>query len=186
MYAESLDRVVVTVEGEKYTLRDFAVYVAFQEAEVEKQALVYDAQNPKKYWGLNLNGEFIRFSARDTAVDMLVHDMIFYQMAQEMKITLSEDELELLENDVEDFWCDLVDENKQEKLGITREDVYQSFVKIAYAQKAQMICASMHGEDYAAYDSGREVYKRFVTEYEVKINEEVVEKLYFGNITLEY
>lgn len=186
VYSQSLDKVVATVEGEDITLRDFAVYVAFQENEVEEQALIYDSEDTSKYWNTNLNGKFIRYSTRDAAIEMAIHDELFYQLSRELDLELTEDELEVLENDVEDFWFDLVEDDKQEKLGITKEDVYNSYIKIAYAQKAQMIYAAIDGVSYEDYDFGEDAYSTFLENYEYTIEEDVVDRLNFGNITLEH
>lgn len=186
VYSQSLDEVVAEVEGQKITLRDFAVYVAFQEDSVQEQALIYDSDNTRKYWGLNLNGEFISLSTRDTAVEMAIHDELFYQLSLELEIGLTEEELALLNNDVDDFWSDLVDEEKDKKLGISRENVYQSFYKIACGQKAQMIYATMDGVDYDDYNFGEEEYLSFLKNYEYTIEDSVLERLNFGNITLEH
>lgn len=186
VYNQSLDEVVAEVEGQNITLRDFAVYVVFQEDFVQEQALIYDSENTRKYWGLNLNGKFISFSARDTAMEMAIHDELFYQLSQELELSLTEDELAVLNNDVDDFWSDLVDEGKDKKLGISREDVYQSFYKIACGQKAQLIYTSMDGVDYEDYNFGEEEYLSFLKNYKYKIEDSVLERLNFGNITLEH
>lgn len=64
VYNEHLDDVAVIVNGKELTLRDMAFYVAYEEMNVEKQALVYDSDNPNKYWNIHTNGEFVRVAAR--------------------------------------------------------------------------------------------------------------------------
>lgn len=186
VYHESLDMVIASVYGEEITLREFAVYVAFQEEEVQNQAIVYNSEDTRKYWNTHLNGEFISITARNTAMDMAIHDELFYQLSLELKIGLSEDEQTILNNDVEDFWSDLVDEEKEKKLGISKTDVYDSFYKIACAQKAQFVYAGMHGVKYDDYNFNEEVYASFLEKYEYKVEEKVLERLNFGDITLEH
>lgn len=53
VYNEHLEDVAVTVNGKELTLRDMAFYVAYEEMNVEKQALVYDSDNPNKYWNIH-------------------------------------------------------------------------------------------------------------------------------------
>ena len=60
VYNEHLEDVAVNVNGKELTLRDMAFYVAYEEMNVEKQALVYDSDNPNKYWNIHTNGEFVR------------------------------------------------------------------------------------------------------------------------------
>ena len=186
VYHKSLEQVIATVEGEPLTLRDFAVYVAHQEAEVELQAFIYDEKNTNKYWNVHTNGEFIRYTARDAALQMAIHDSLFYQLAEDLQLSLSEEEQEYVKNDVCDFWTDLTEEGKAEKLGITQEDVEATYQKIALAEKAQFIYAQMNNVTYEDYNYGKEAYERFLSDYEYKIEESVLSRLRFGNITLEH
>lgn len=185
VYADSLDEVVATVGEEEITLRDFAVYVAHQEAEVQKQALVYDPQNPKAYWGLHTNGKFIKLAAREAAAAQAVHDELFYQLSQEMDMDFSEEEEACIENDIMDFWYDLTDRDGQEALGISEKDVRDAMYRIARAQKYQAIRAQMDGVEYEAYEYGAEEYQEFLSEYEYSIDEEILERIDFGNVTLK-
>ena len=81
-YASSLDELAVTVDGESLTLRDMAFYVAYEEMEVEKQAVTYNPEDTNKYWNLHVDGEFIKLASKKYAIQMAVHDQIFYDMAQ--------------------------------------------------------------------------------------------------------
>ena len=186
VYKESLEEVIAIVEGEQLTLRDFAVYVAHQEAEVEEQALIYDKENTNKYWNVHTNGQFIRYTARDSALQMAIHDMLFYQLAKEMKLSLSEEEKVYIANDVFDFWMDLTDEEKEQKLGITQADVQHSYEKIALAEKAQSIYAQMDGVKYEEYNYGKEAYERFLSDYTYEIEDSILKRIRFGNITIEH
>lgn len=186
VYSQSLDEVVATVQGEEITLREFAVYVAHQEAEVESQAKIYNPENTNEYWGLHTNGQFIRYAAREAAVNMAVHDELFYQLSQEFEIEFSEEDEKILQNDVEDFWSDLTDEGKEVKLGITKQDVYDAFYKIACAEKCQMIYTEMNGLTYSDYDFSGEEYLEFLQEYEYSVNQKIIERIGFGDVTLEH
>lgn len=186
VYNESLDEVVAYVQGEAITLREFAVYVAYQEAVVDSQAVVYNPEDTNEYWGLHTNGQFIKIAARDAAVQMAIHDELFYQLSKDMAIVFTEDEYEILNNDVMDFWYDLTDGGKEEKLGITRDDVYEAMYKIACAQKCQLIYTQMNGLEYSQYDCSNEEYLDFLSAYEYSVNEKIVERIDFGDVTLEH
>ena len=129
VYSESLDLVVATVEEEEITLRDFAVYVAHQEAQVQEQAIIYDPENTRRYWNMHTDGTYISHAARNEAMSMAIHDELFYQLFLELDLVLSEEELEILQNDVDDFWLDLIDEEKDIRLGITKDVVYDTMYK---------------------------------------------------------
>jgi len=186
VYPESLDKVVATVQGQDITLRDFAVYVAHQEAAVEDQALAYDIDDPRKYWHVRTDMGFVNQVARREAMSMAIHDELFYQLYQELNMKFSEEEKAILNNQVEDFWTDLVDEEKDVRLGITKEDVYHTMYKIACAQKAQMVYAGIQAVDYEDMDYAAEAFLDFLSDYEYEVNDNVLNRLDFGDITLVY
>ena len=89
-FPESLDLVVVAVDGEQVTLREMAFYIAYEEGNMEDAAIIYNPDNTDEYWQLYINHTFLREQAKQTVVDMTIHDTLFYQMATAEKITLSE------------------------------------------------------------------------------------------------
>lgn len=184
VYAQSLDMVLATVQDEEFTLRDFAVYVAHQEASVQEQAIAYDIDNTRNYWNVRTDMGFISQVARNEAMSMAIHDELFYQLYQELNMELSEEELTLLQNDAEDFWQDLADEEKDVKLGIKKEDVSNTMYKIACAQKAQMVYAGILAVDYEDLDYASEEFLDFLSDYAYKVNDSVLNRLDFGDITL--
>jgi len=184
VYHESLDIVVATVQGQEFTLRDFAVYVAHQEAAVQDQALAYDMDDTRKYWNVRTDMGFVNQVARNEAMSMAIHDELFYQLSQEFDISFTDEEMSIIENDVEDFWNDLVDEEKEKRLGITKEDVYNTMYKIAVSQKSQMIYAKMHGVDYEDFDFYEEEFLAFLENYEYEVDDSVLNRIDFGDVTL--
>lgn len=184
VYYESLDVVVATVQGKDVTLRDFAVYVANQEASVQDQALAYDMDNTKKYWNIRTDLGFISHVARNEAMSMAIHDELFYQLYDDLQLDFTEFELSQIQNEADDFWQDLVDEGKDQKLGISKEDVYQTMYKIACSQKAQLVYAGMLAVDYSDLDYGSEEFLDFLGDYEYEVKDSVLNRLNFGEITL--
>lgn len=184
VYSEALDTVLATVQNEAFTLRDFAVYVAHQEKQVQDQAYAYDMNDTRKYWNVRTDMGFISQVARNEAMSMAIHDELFYQLYQEYDMKFSEAELSLIQNNADDFWNDLVDEEKDVKLGIEQGDVYNTMYKIACAQKAQMIYAGVLAVDYEDLDYASEEFLDFLSDYEYKVNDNVLSRLDFGDITL--
>lgn len=182
-YLEHMDDTAVTVDGTKYRLRDLAVYLAHQEWETEGQAKVYDLEHTSKYWNLHANGSFIRVEARDMAMDLAKHDIIFCQMATEEGLELSEEELAYLQNQIMDFWNDLEEEG-QIRLGVSEEEVEQAFRQIGLAQKMQQILADRQGVDYREYNVNGSLYQELLQEHSLQINEKLWKRLNFGNITI--
>lgn len=182
-YLEHMDDTAVTVDGTKYRLRGLAVYLARQEWETEEQAKVYDLEHTSKYWNLHANGSFIRVEARDMAMDLAKHDIIFCQMATEEGLELSEEELDYLQNEIMDFWNDLEEEG-QIRLGVSEEEVEQAFRQMGLAQKMQQILADRQGVDYREYNVNGSLYQELLQEHSLQINEKLWKRLNFGNITI--
>ena len=186
VYPESLDLVIAIVGEDEITLREFAVYVAHQELQVQELANIYDPEDTRKYWNVHTNGIYVSHAARNEAMSMAIHDALFYQMAIELQLNLTEEERQILQNDVDDFWYDLTDDEKEKKLGIQKDDIYTAMEKIALAQKAQYICAGIDGVKYTDYDYNEEVFLDFLSDYSYNVNDGVLNRLDFGDITLEH
>lgn len=185
-YMECLNETAVTVNGQKVTFREAALYVAYEEQSVQEQALVYDMDHTDKYWNLHIDGEFVRVAAKHSTQQMLIHDVIFYQMAMDEQMELSEEENEALENNFHDFWLDLTDDEKDERLGVTKEEIHEAMRRMALAQKYQEIYAIVHELAKEDLDFAGEAYLQLLEDNQYKVNENVWDRLSFGNITLRH
>ena len=180
-----LDETAVTVDSKVLLVRDMAFYVAYEERTVEDQAEIYDDEDTNAYWNLHINGEFMKVTARKAAMNMAVHDEIFYEMAQAEGISLSEEETATLEQKQSDFWMDLSDEAK-ERLTVSQDEINEVMGRMALAQKYQNIYAGMQGAGYEDYDFEGDAYLKLKEQHQVVINEKVWDRLDFGNITLNH
>lgn len=185
-YTECLDEMAVTVNDQIVTFREAALYVAYEEQSVQEQALVYDEEHTDKYWNLHIDGEFVRVAAKQATQQMLIHDVIFYQMAVEEEMDLSEEEAQAFENNFYDFWSDLTDDGKEEMLGVTEDEIHEAMRRMALAQKCQEIYAIVNEIPREELDFSGEAYQQLLEEYKYKINDKVWERLSFGNITLRH
>lgn len=186
VFADELDTVALEVNGRKLTLRELAFYVAYEEAQVDKQARVYEPDNPAKYWNTHTNRTYIRVAARNAAIQMAVHDEIFYQMAQKEKLVLSKEEEQLLADRIADFWADLAEYGKEQRLGVTREDISATMTKVAYAEKMQRIYAELQNQSYEDYDFTSVYYEEFQKTQQYTIDKELWKRIPFGHVTLDY
>lgn len=184
-YSEHLDEVIVKIDESPFTLRDFGVYAVLEEKLVEEQALVYDDTDTKKYWNSHTNGKFLKILARDTAIDMMIHDAVFYRMAMEEEITLDHEEKRYLANEQADFWDDL-EEEQREKLSLSQDEINGYLEKMALAQKMQRQQAYVNKKEVSAYDAEGEEYEKILTAHTVWKNEELIDRIDFGNIILEH
>ena len=185
VYKDVLDETAVTVDSKVLLVRDMAFYVAYEERTVEDQAEIYDDEDTNAYWNLHINGEFMKVTARKAAMNMAVHDEIFYEMAQAEGISLSEEETATLEQKQSDFWMDLSVEAK-ERLSVSQDEINEVMGRMALAQKYQNIYAGMQGAGYEDYDFEGDAYLKLKEQHQVVINEKVWDRLDFGNITLNH
>ena len=57
-----------------------AFYVGYEEYQIQQEALVYDLDDPNRYWSMRVEGGFMNAVARKNAMQMALHDELFYQM----------------------------------------------------------------------------------------------------------
>lgn len=184
VFRDSLDKTVVTVDGKELTLKEVAFYVAYEETTIEEQAYIYDPENPKSYWNLHIDGQFIRVAGKQAALDMAIHDEIFYELAQKEGLTLSSEEEEMLNNKEMDFWSDLTDEQK-ESLGVSEEQIMETMRHLALAEKYQNSLVEQDGNDsYDSYSISGEKYQEILKDHTFKVKERVWDKIDFGNIVV--
>lgn len=182
-YCDHRNDTAVTLDGEAYRLRELAVYIAMQEQEVQKQARVYNLEQPQKYWNAHVNGSFVRSEAKSAVMEKAVHDLIFYRMAEEEGLHLTTEEAAYMENQKMDFWNDLEEEG-QARLGISTKELDEAFLRMAHAQKKQRQLAEDEGVDYVAYNENGPHYQALLQEHDYVVNQALWQRLDFGNITV--
>lgn len=183
-YQDHMEDTAVTIDGRDYKFRDLAVYLARQEMATEDQARVYDLEHTDKYWNVHANGSFIRLESRDYAMDTAVHDMIFYQMAVKAGVSLTAEEMAYLKNQTDDFWSDLEEEGR-ERIGVSIEEVGETFLCMGLAEKQQKILAEEEGVDSREYNVNGSAYENLLCGHTYEINEKLWDRLDFGKIVLD-
>lgn len=185
-YKDSLNEIAVTVNGEDITLEDMVFYVVYEEHEVELQAQVYNPENTNKYWNVHTDGEFIRVAARNAAMQMAIHDEIFYQMAQHEGIELTDEEIKYTMNTLDDFWSDLSEFDQRINLTIEKSVYEKALLKVALAQKYQEIYSQLQGESMAEFDFCGDKYKKLLEENSYDINTSIWKRVDVGNVSLRH
>ena len=72
-------------------------------------------------------------------------------------------------------------------MGVTEEDICSAMEKAALAQKYQELYASMQGEDTASYDFSGDAYEKLLeNNYKYKINDEIWDRVDFGDVVLDH
>lgn len=184
-YASSLGEVAAVVNGEELTLRELAFYVAYEEAQVHEQAVAYNPDNPAEYWNVRIDKLLVRAAARNAAIKMAVHDVIFSQMGEADGVALTEEEERILLYEQENFWQDLVEDGKTAGLGVTREDIFASMRRIALAEEYQAVYEQVQGAQAGDYDYDETVYEDFLDTQDYEIYSNVWKRVDFGNVTLK-
>ena len=185
VYAKSLDEVAAIVDGQELTLRDLAFYVAFEEGQMEWEARLYDYSDTGAFWRIYTNYTFLREAGKDTAMDMAVHDAIFYQLALDAELSLSEEEERLLANDQYDFWSDL-EEDQRARLGVSEEVLDESMRRLALAEKYQYLLSEMEDVEFEAYSFQGIAYERLLESHMYEIVDSVWDRVPFGSITVDH
>lgn len=183
-FKEHLDETVLELDGQKYPLRELAFYVAYEEQLIQEQALAYDAENPNAYWNTHMNGHFMRVRAREEAMNMAIHDLIFYEMALALGMELDQEETGYATERGEDFWMDL-GESGQTRLGITKEELTEDLLRMALAQKYQQLYAAMQNVAEEDCDAGGVAYEKLLGEHTYKIRNQLWEGVSMGHVTLD-
>lgn len=184
-YSECLDEVIFTANGQDVQMKDLGFYILYEEREVENQAKVYNPDNTKDYWNLHVDGVFIQVQAKDTILNMAIHDKLFYQKAVEENLTLDAKEEKQLRNAISDFWMDLLDD-QLEKMPVGDEYIAEAMRQIALAEKYQAKLAKKNGKSYASYQWDGYEYQKWLEKQTVKINDKLWDKITVGDITLSH
>lgn len=184
-FPDSLELTAVTVDGKVLTLRDMAFYIAYEEGQIERDAKVYNPDNTGEYWNLFTNHTFIRSAGKQTAMDMAVHDEIFYQLAMTEGLELTEEEETYLVNDQYDFWSDL-EEEQRKRLGVSEDDVKNTMRKLALAEKYQYLLAAMNNKDFDEYSITGAAYQKLLEEHDYELDTATWDRVPFGSITVNH
>lgn len=141
------------------------------------------ADDPNRYWSMRVEGGFMNAVARKNAMQMALHDELFYQMAMEEGITLDDNDQKHMDNKLEDFWEDLTERQGETALGISRKDAKKTIQRIAYAQKYQEVYAQLHNRTYDDYAYMEDSYQKLLKKQKYKVNDKVWNRVSFGNVT---
>jgi hypothetical protein len=186
VFSKQLETEVLTVDGEPLTLKDLAFYIAYEELKIEKQAKIYSPEDTNEYWNLHTNGSFVKLEGKQHVIDMAVHDRIFYELALQEQLTLTEEEQSVLEGTQNDFWDDMTQE-QQELIAVGEDQLNESMYRIALAEKYQQQLSEQEEIIYDSFDADGTAYKELVLpEHTYEVTEAVWDEVPFGNIIVPH
>lgn len=195
-YEDHLDETVVTVDGTDITLRQFGYYIFVIEDFVQKQALLYDKEDPTHWWhthfAAGLDSTFVSDYARKTAIDTCVCNEIYSREAIKLGFELnSVEEQSALE---------------QEKEMYARMDLYQRAITgldegMILDYKRKEILATKYATylagttDLSGYSEeplklvnwdGEYYLNVILPQHEIIQNDKLLKKITLGRITVNY
>ncbi|MBR0093030.1 MAG: hypothetical protein IJP92_15175 [Lachnospiraceae bacterium] len=194
VYTEHLEDVIVTVDAESVTLRDFGCYVYETEGYVQRQALIYDEEEPVNYWNMHLSAgmdsTFMFDYAMKTALGTLVCDLVYAGAADAEGITLSAEAKEKAREDAL-FLLKGMSEAQQKILGITETDVIRykerkalsALYAASFADKTDLRGYGGAPAQVLSYD-GDYFLKVILPQHEVTYNEDLIENVRMGTVTV--
>lgn len=196
VYENHLDDVVITVNDRGLTLRQLSYYVYDVETQIDKQARIYNPEDPLDYWNTYFNsgveGGYISEMALDIVLESCVCDMIYEDMAKSNGYELTEAEKKEAENQAEIMYAKLSEAQRQ-KTGLTKELIAEAMerealvVKFAtdYFENVDFTGYSGYREELVSY-AGDYYKNEILPQHEVDYNREVTEELSVGRITTNY
>ncbi len=184
VFNEALDEVVAVVDGDELLVRDVAFYVAYEEGLVEYYAKIYDDENTGAFWNAFTNHTFFRKKAKQSVIEMAVHDKIFYESSRAEDIVLTKEEEQYAADALTDFWSDL-SEKQRNALGVTKEEMGETMLKITLAEKYQTYLAAFYEKEFEEYSYTGEAYLELLEEHDYEEGD-IWQRIKFGGVTLNH
>lgn len=210
VYKDHLDDIILTVEykaspsgagtlsGDErvitVSLREYGFYIFDVEGFIQRQALIYDEEDPTLYWKTHYsaggNSNFMNNYASQIAVGTCLQDIVYYQMAMAEGFSLPEEDATELTKSAEITWKGMSGEQR-EVLGIDYEMVLRAKERRTIAKAYALVYAKTHNvsgfggapEEVLSYDGS--FFKQIILpDFSVKYNEDVLDKINMGHVTV--
>lgn len=179
---EHLQDTMVTVNGTVLTLDDLGFYIQNTEATVQKQAYLYDQNDPGAYWRLHVNGRFVKEMVKDGIIDTAVHDTLFCQLAKQDGISLTAEEEEIVRTKAEEYYSELTTFQK-EGLALDESDIVKAMEQIGLSEKYREYFCIEHSCEPEDAAVGGAAYSTFLASCEVQV-EKAWDEVPVGHVTL--
>ena len=165
---DHLEDTLLTIGGEKVTLRDSLYYIMLVENESNEEAENYSEAAKKSFWNIKTGDEgYVSQVAKKVILQQIIKDEILYQEAVKNDWEIDDTQVK---NAVTQVWAEMSPYQK-ELTGYTRESLEERLKK-AYAGQA-------YGEVYG------EGFDEIKEEYQVTVDEKLWESIEMGSVTLE-
>ncbi len=196
VYEEHLDDIVLTVDEKDITLRELGYYVYTVEMQIDKQARIYNPEDPLDYWNTRFNngveGTYISEMARDAVFGTCVCDLIYEQMALDAGYELTQEEKASVSAEAENLYVRMTEQQKK-ITGLTLELAVEAGMRKALVLK--FASEYFNGVDFTGYSGYREelvsysgaYYKEeILSKHKVIYEMDIYEEMKLGRITTGY
>ncbi len=196
VYQESLDEVALRVDEREILLRELSYYVYVVETEIDKQARIYNPEDPLDYWNTYFNsgvkGGYISEMAKDAVLGSCVCDLIYEAMAKEQGYQLTEEEKKEASQEAEELFDALTEEQKQ-TTGLSLEILQETeerkalVLKFAseYFEDVDFTGYSGYREDLVSY-AGDYYKEQILSQHSVWYNKAITNEMDVGRVTTGY
>ncbi len=193
-YEDYLDEVVISVDGNDLTLREFGYYIYTTEEFVQKQALLYDPEDPLHWWNTHfsagLDSQFISELAMKTAINTYLSHIIYYNEAQRAGMALNTSQEETAFKEATELYSKMSDFNR-ERTGLNEVLIYSVIRRRDLGAKyAEYLALNM---DFSGFDDepgtllagdGDYFQNVILPQHTVVKNEKLIKHLKIGRITV--
>lgn len=196
VYEEHLDDIVLTVDENHITLRELGYYVYTVEMQIDKQARLYNPEDPLDYWNTRFNngveGAYISEMAREAVFGTCACDLIYEQMALDAGYELTQEEKDSVETAAEKLYARMSEEQKR-ITGLTLESAVEAGMRKAlvlkfaseYFNDVDFTGYSGYREELVSY-SGAYYKEEILPKHTVTYEMDIYDEMKLGRITTGY
>lgn len=193
-YEDHLNDIVVSIDEQTITLKEFGYYIYEMEAYFQNQAIVYNPDDPNDYWNthfsIGVDSAFIYNYAWKYAINNCVCDVIYENMAQKENYVLTTEEQEMARENANEIYGEMSEVQKQ-NICISLEDIIkvqerkllvEHFV-IDYAK--QVDTSNYTGNLIQQLSANGEYFQKYIlANHDVVYNDDIESKIRMGKITV--
>ena len=190
-YSRHLDERVVSISSSasesdtvSIDMQEMAYYIINVEGNINDMAYQYNSKSPAKFWNLKVETTYtMRDYAKDLAMDSCVRDNIYYIEALKNGMELTEEEKKLASENAYAIMKNLTG-RQMDLSDFTYEVLYGIETKLFIASKYAN-SLSENGYDKDELELEGSYYNELRSAYNVSVNEELWDKVEFGNLSIE-
>lgn len=185
-YEKHLEDWIISVDGEKVTLREFGYYILIMERDTQETALTYDAECPMNYWNLYIGTAgkigYVRNISKEYAIEYCIRDKVYQQIMESSEFTFPQEVMEEIEEKVillaEDF-----SETQLRTVGLTKEQFMEKAREIEVVHQF-LESYTESGIKAEELDISGEYYQEVCLDKDILTNQELADAITFGSITV--